>query len=174
MICYIAVAIDRDTPVNNAFIGVIDRDMISQSVLSTHHASIFPAKGTRVVKMAARIEAGASFTKWEKWNKTLENFKSSHQVEFSVLCSKNVDSANGRLSSKVVHHQYDHKYAHAQYGQRGYPKFRTSPQSTEIRGIQNRLLSPYTKYPMKLTPTTDRVTLTIIHHHPQLTGSSCQ
>ena len=73
----IEVAIDRDTPVNSAFIYVIDRDMISQSVLPTHHASIFPAKGTHVVKMAARIEAGASFSNWEEWNKTLENFKSS-------------------------------------------------------------------------------------------------
>ena len=50
-----------------------------QSVFPTHHASIFPAKCTRVVKLTARIEAGASFSKWEKWNKTLENFKSSHQ-----------------------------------------------------------------------------------------------
>ena len=56
----IASAIDSDTPVNSAFIRVIDREMISQSVLPTHHASIFPAKSTRVVKMAARIEAGAS------------------------------------------------------------------------------------------------------------------
>ena len=62
----IAVAIDRDTPVNSAFIRVIDWEMINQSVLPTHHASIFPAKGTRVIKMAARIEAGASFSKWEK------------------------------------------------------------------------------------------------------------
>ena len=83
---------------------VIDREMISQSVLPTHHASIFPAKSTRVVKMAARIEAGASFSKWEKWKKTLENFKSSDQVEFIVgplLCSKNVAAANRRLSPKV-------------------------------------------------------------------------
>ena len=61
------------TPVNSVFISVMDREMISQSVLPTNHASIFPAKGTRVVKMAARIAAGASFSKWEKWNKTLKN-----------------------------------------------------------------------------------------------------
>ena len=103
------MAIDRDTPVNSAFIRVIDREMISQS----HQASIFPAKSTRVVKMAARIEAVASFSKWEKWNRKLENFKSSHQVEFSVLCSKNVAAANRRLSPKVVQQLYDHKYAHA-------------------------------------------------------------
>ena len=72
---HIAVAIDRN---NSALIRVIDREMISQSVLPTHHASIFPAKSTRVVKMAARIEAGAFFSKCEKWNKTLENFISSH------------------------------------------------------------------------------------------------
>ena len=59
----LAVAIDRDTPVNSAFIRVIDREMISQSVLLTHQASIFPAKGTPVVKMAARIEAVAFFSK---------------------------------------------------------------------------------------------------------------
>ena len=67
------MAIDKDTPVNSAFIRVIDREMISQSVLPTHHASIFPAKCTSVVKMAARIEAAASVLKWEKWNKTLAN-----------------------------------------------------------------------------------------------------
>ena len=87
------MAIDRDTPVNNAFIHIIDREMISQSALLTHHASISPAKGTRVVKMTARIEAGASFSKRDMWNNTLVNFKSNHQVEFSVLCSKNVVSA---------------------------------------------------------------------------------
>ena len=70
------MAIDRDTPVNSAFIRVIDREMISQAVLPTHHASIFPAKSTRVVKMVARIAAGASFSNWEEWKKTLENFKS--------------------------------------------------------------------------------------------------
>ena len=89
---------------NSAFIPVIDREIVidnSQSVLPTHHASIFPAKSTRVVKMVARIEAGASFSKWEKWNKMFENFKSSHQVESSVLCSKNVASANRRLSPKL-------------------------------------------------------------------------
>ena len=53
-----AVVIDRDTRVNSEFIPVIDRGMINQSVLPTHHASTFPAKGTCVVKMAARIEAG--------------------------------------------------------------------------------------------------------------------
>ena len=104
-----AIAIDRDTPVNSAFICVIDKEMIRQSVLPTHHASIFPAKSTCVVKMAARIEASASFSKCEKWNKTFENFKSSHQVEFSVLCSKNLAVANRRLSPKVVHHPYEHK-----------------------------------------------------------------
>ena len=67
-----AVAIDRDTPVNSAVIRVIDRVMISQSVHATHHASISPAKNTRFIKMAARIEATASFSKWEKWDKTLE------------------------------------------------------------------------------------------------------
>ena len=101
--------------VNSTFVPVIDREMLSQSVLPTHHASIFSAKGTRAVKMAARIEACASFSKWEKWNKTLENFKYSHQV-VNVLCSTNVDAANRRLSPKTVNHPYDHKYAHAQYG----------------------------------------------------------
>ena len=95
------MAIDRYTPVNSAFIRAIDREVISQSVLSTHHASIFPAKGTRVGKMGARIEAGISFSKWEKWNKTFENFKSSHQVEFCVVCSKNVAAANRRLLLKA-------------------------------------------------------------------------
>ena len=52
--------------VNSAFIRVIDREMISQSVLLTHHDSIFPAKSTRVAEMAATIEAVASFSKWEK------------------------------------------------------------------------------------------------------------
>ena len=132
-----AVTIDRETPVNTAFVGVIDREMISQSVLPTHHASIFAGKGTRVVKMAARAEAGASSSKWEKWDKTLENFKSSHQVEFSVLCSKNIASANSRPSPKVVHHSYtflyEHKYAHAQYGciHSGKPKLGLRP---KIRG----------------------------------------
>ena len=60
--------------------------------------------------MAARIESGASILKWEKCNKTLENFKSSHQVEFSVICSKNVAAAIRRLSSKIVHRLFDHKY----------------------------------------------------------------
>ena len=55
-----AVAIDRDTPVNSAFLPVIDREMISQSVLPTHQASIFPAECTRVGKMAARIDRGLS------------------------------------------------------------------------------------------------------------------
>ena len=50
------------TPVDNAFLRVIDREMISQSVLPTHDASIFPAKSTHVVEMAARIEAGAFFS----------------------------------------------------------------------------------------------------------------
>ena len=141
------MAIDRDSPVNSAFIRVIDREVISQSVLPTHHASIFPAKGTRVVKMAVRIEDGASFPKWKKWNKTLENFNSSHVVGFSVLCSNNVADANKRLSPKVVHHAYDHKYAHAQYGciHSGKPKSCSSglcPQSTEIKAIQNCPLSP--------------------------------
>ena len=120
----IAVAINKDTPVNSAFIRVIDREMISQSVLLTHHASILPANGTRVVKIAARREAGASFSKWEKWNKTLENFKSSHRVEFCVLCNKKVAAANSRLSPKVAHH----KFAHAQYGciHFGKPRSRSS------------------------------------------------
>ena len=104
------MAIDRDTALDSAFIRVIHREMINQSVLPTHHASIFPAKSTHVVKMAARIEAGAFFSKWEKWNKLLENFKSSHQVEFSILCNKNVAAASRRLSPKIVHHPYDHKY----------------------------------------------------------------
>ena len=138
--------------------------MISQSVLPTHHASIFPAKGRRVVKMAAKIEAGASFSKWKKWNKTLEKFKSSHQVEFSVLCIKNVASAYRRLSPKVVQHPYDHKYAHAQYGcfPSGKPNFKNAPQSTEIRGIQ-----PVNN---TSTNTADRVTLSIKHQTPLLTG----
>ena len=55
--------------------ALLTGEMISQSVRPTRHASIFQAKCTCVVKMAARIEAGASFSKWEKWNKTLENFK---------------------------------------------------------------------------------------------------
>ena len=67
LVVFKAVAIDRNTPVNSAFMRVRDREMISQSVLPTHHASIFRAKGTRVVKMAVIIEAGASFSKWEKW-----------------------------------------------------------------------------------------------------------
>ena len=47
--------------------------------------------------MAVRIEAGAYIPNWEKWNmwnETLENFKSSHQGEFSVVCSKSVAAAN--------------------------------------------------------------------------------
>ena len=119
------MTIDRETPVNNAFIRVIDREMINQSVLSTHHACIFPAKCTCVAKMASRIKAGASFSKWEKWNKTLENF---NQVELSVLCSKNVAAANRRLSPKVVNHPFDHKYAHTRYGciHSGKPRSRSS------------------------------------------------
>ena len=140
------MAIDRDTPVNSAFIRVIDRDIISQSVPPTHHASIFSAQGTCVVKMAARIEAGASFSNWEKWNKTLKNFKSNHQVAYSVLCIKNVAAANRRLSSKVV--CITHLITNALTlsmaafirASRG-AEFRTSPKSTEIRAIQNRLLS---------------------------------
>ena len=108
-----AVAIDRDTSFNSEFMRVIDREMISRSVLLTQNASIFPAKSTRVAEMATRIAAAASFSKWEKWNKKLENFNSSQQVEFSVLFSKNVAAANRRLSLKVVQQLYDHKYAHA-------------------------------------------------------------
>ena len=162
------------TPVNSAFIRVTDMEMISQSVLPTHQDDIFPAKSTRV-KMAVRKEAGASFTKCEKWNKTLENFKSSHQVEFSELCSKNVAAANRRLSPTVVHHPYDHKYAHAQYGciHSGKPM----SQSSGVRFNQPKLwlfktvyYIPYTKYPITLTLTADRVTLSIRHQHPLLKG----
>ena len=118
--------------------------MISQSVLPTHHAPIFPAKSTHVVKMAARIEAGASFSNWEEWNKTLENFKSCHQVEFFVLGSKSIAAAKRKLSPKVVQHPYDHKYAHAylwlhSFEQVEETKFRTAPQSTESKDNQNRL-----------------------------------
>ena len=125
------MAIDRDTLVNSAFIRVIDREMISQSVFPTHHASIVPAKSTCVFKMAAIVEAGASSSKWEKWNKTFESCKSSHQVEFSVLCSKNVAAAKRRLLLKVVHHPFDHKYAHIQYGciNSGKPRSRNSKPS---------------------------------------------
>ena len=138
---FFAVNIDRDIPVNSPFIRVIDREMISQSVLQTHHVSMFLSKGRRDVKMAARIKADAPFSKCEKWDNTLENFKSSHQVEFRALCSKNVAAANRRLSPKVVHHPYDHKYAHARhsFAQAEEPKFRSAPQLTEIRAIQNRL-----------------------------------
>ena len=102
------MAIDRDTSVNSTYIRVFDGQLISKSVLPTQKAC--------VVKMAARIEAGASFSNREEWNKMLENFKSSHQVEFSVLCSKSIAAANRRLSPNVVQHPYDHKYARAQYG----------------------------------------------------------
>ena len=173
-----AVAIDRDTPVNSVFIRVIGREMISQSVIPTHHASIFPAKGTCVVKMAARIEARAFFSKREKCNKTLENFKSSHQVEISVFCTKNVAAANSRLSPKVVHHPLDHKYAHAQYGciYSGKPRNLSSglrlnqPKSGLFKTVYYR---PYTKYPMTLTPTADRVTLSIKHQRTAK-GPPCQ
>ena len=70
VIMVIAVAIDNDTPVNSAFIHVIDREMISQSVLPTHHTSIFPAKSTHVVKMAARIEAGAPINPIQGYSKS--------------------------------------------------------------------------------------------------------
>ena len=102
------MVIDRDTPVNSIYMRIIDGQLISQSVLPTQKAC--------AVKMAAIIEAGASFSNREEWNWTLENFKSSHQVEFSVLCSKSIAAANRRLSPKVVQHPYDHKYARAQYG----------------------------------------------------------
>ena len=155
-------------------------EMISQSVFPTHHASIFPAKSTRVVEMAARIEAGASFSNWEEWNKTLENFKSSHRVEFTIglLCTKNVAAANRRLSSKFVYHPYDHKYAHAQYGcsHPGKPRRRNSglrPNQPKL-GLFKTYYHPYSKYSMTWTPTADRVTLSIIHQHPLLTWWSCQ
>ena len=158
------MAIDKDTPVNSAFIRVIDIDMISQSGVPTHQTSIFPTKGTHVVKMAARIEAGASFSKWEKWNKTLGNFKSSHQVECSVLCSKNVAAAYRRVSPQVVHHPFDHKYAHAHYGciHLGKPRSRSSelrPNQPKLGLFKTVYYHPYTKYPMTWTPTAYRVTL---------------
>ena len=79
------MAIDRGTPVNSAFIRVIDREMISQSVLPTHHASIFSAKSTRVDKMAARIEAAVCFSIWEEWNKTLETLNLA--IKWDLVCS---------------------------------------------------------------------------------------
>ena len=102
MLSFNAVAIDTDAPDKSTFLPVIDREMISQSVLHTHHATIFPTKSTRVIKMAARIEAVAFFSNWKEWNKMLDNFTSSYQVEVSVFCSKCVAAANRRLSPKVV------------------------------------------------------------------------
>ena len=112
------MAIYRDTPVNRAIIRVIDREMINQSMFPKHQPLFFPTKSTRVVKMAARIEVDAYFSNWEEWNKTLENYKSSHQVESSVFCSKIIAAANRRPSPKVVQHpyMYDDKYAQVQYG----------------------------------------------------------
>ena len=141
---------------------VIDREMISQSVLPTHHASIFPVKNTRVVKMAARIEAGASFSNWEEWNKTLANFKSS-QIKLNLLYSAaralllrnegyrrrlcNTHMITNNVHSRLV-------WLHS-FGQAEESKFRTATQSTEIASNHPTLIS-------------------IWHQHPPLTGSPCQ
>ena len=66
------------------FIPVIDSEMISQSVLLIHKASIIPAKSKCVVKIAARIAAAVSFLKWEKWNKKLENLAIKLNFVYSV------------------------------------------------------------------------------------------
>ena len=134
------MAIDRDTPVNSAFIRVIDREMISQSVFPTHQASIFPAKSTHVVKMVARIEAGAAVSKWEK-RKTLKlaikwNFLYSEartlllQIEGyrRRLCITNLITNTLTLSmaafirARILCSSFLDK---------------DKPQSTEIRAIQN-------------------------------------
>ena len=118
---------------------------------------------TPVVNMAARIEAGASFSNWEEWNKGLENFKSGHQVELSAYCAARVFLLRGRLSPKIVQHSYDQKYAHAQYGciHSGKPWSRSS------------VLRPNQSWEGLYKIVYNHPTLSSLWH-PLLTGSPCQ
>ena len=140
------------------------REMIRQSVLPTHHASIFPAKSTHVVKMAARIEAGASFSNWEEWNKTLENFKSSHQVEFIVLGSKSIAAAKRNRRRLCSTHMITNTLTLI-YG------FIHSGKSTR-RSSGLRLNQPKVRI-IKIVSNHPTL-ISIWHQHPMLTESPCQ